>query len=141
MSENGSEEMSVENAYAALDADAALERDEPPGTSSVYACPDCGGVLWELEDEDQLRFRCRVGHAYTAEGTLDAQGESVEAALWTALRALKERAQLAERLAARVGGSGATRSQARFEAFAREAREHADVIHRLLAGNGSGSDG
>jgi two-component system chemotaxis response regulator CheB len=140
MSENGGEEMRLESEYATLDAE-ALERDAPPGTPSVFACPACGGVLWELDDEELPRFRCRVGHAYSGEGTVDAQGESVETALWTALRALQERAQLSERLADRVGAAGAKQSQARFAEFAREAREQADVIRRLLGGNGAGSDG
>ncbi|HET8752220.1 MAG TPA: chemotaxis protein CheB [Gaiellaceae bacterium] len=140
MSENGGDEMSLETEYATLDAD-AIERDGPPGTPSAFGCPTCGGVLWELEDEDLLRFRCRVGHAFTAEGAVEAQGVSVEEALWVALRALQERAQLSERLAARVGNAGASRSSTRFEAYAREAREQADVIRRVLAGNGSGSDG
>jgi two-component system chemotaxis response regulator CheB len=140
MSENGGHEMSLETEYATLDAD-ALGRDAPPGESSVYACPACGGVLWELEDPELLRFRCRVGHAYTADGAVEAQGESVETALWTALRALQERAQLSERLASRVGAAGAKQSQTRFEEFAREAREQADVIRRLLGGNGSDPDG
>jgi two-component system chemotaxis response regulator CheB len=132
--------MRLETEYAILDAE-ALDRDTPPGKPSGYACPDCGGVLWELADEELPRFRCRVGHAYSSEGAVEAQGESVETALWTALRALQERAQLSERLANRVGAVGAKESQARFEAFAREAREQADVIRRLLAGNGSARDG
>ena len=140
MRENGGQEMSLETEYATLDPD-AIEREGPPGKPSAFGCPACGGVLWELDDEDLIRFRCRVGHAYTADGAVEAQGESVEAALWTALRALQERAQLSERLAARVGSAGANQSRARFEAFAREAREHADVIRRLLGGNGSASDG
>lgn len=140
MSENGKEEMSLETEYAIMDAD-ALRRSAPPGEPSPYGCPACGGVLWEADDDALLRYRCRVGHAYTAEAAVAAQRESVEAALWTALRALQERAQLSDRLAARVGGAGASRSQARFESFAREAREQADVIRRVLAGNGSGSDG
>ena len=41
--------------------------------------------------------------ASSAEGAVTAQGESVGTALWTALRALQERAQLSERLAQRVG--------------------------------------
>jgi two-component system chemotaxis response regulator CheB len=136
MSENGDQDMTVETEYATLDA-AALERDAPPGKPSAFGCPDCGGVLWELDDGDLLRFRCRVGHAYTADGALDAQGESIENALWVALRALQERAQLSERLAERVGGAGAKHSQARFEELAGEARTQAEVIRRLLAGNGS----
>lgn len=134
------DEMTLGTEYAALDAE-TLDRDEPPGVSSVFTCPACGGVLWELEDEDLLRFRCRIGHAYSAEGAVSAQAESLETALRTALRALQERAQLSERLAERVGGGGAKQSQARFEEFAREAREQAAVIRRLLAGNGSGPDG
>lgn len=140
MSENGRDEMSLETEYATLGA-AAMERGGPPGEPSAYGCPTCGGVLWELEDEEQLRFRCRVGHAYTAQGAVDAQRESVEAALWSALRALHERAQLSERLAERVGKVGANQSRARFEAFAHEAREQADAIRRLLGGNGSAPDG
>ncbi len=140
MSENGNEDMSLETEYATLDAN-AIERDGPPGEPSAFGCPACGGVLWEMDDEEMLRFRCRVGHAYTAEGAVDAQGESVETALWTALRALRERAQLSDRLADRVGGAGAEQSRARFEAYAREAREQAELIRRVLARNGSGSDG
>jgi hypothetical protein len=69
-----------------------------------------------------------------ADGAVDRQRESVEAALWTAISALQERAQLSERLAERVGKSGATRSQRRFEGIAEEARGQAETIRRLLAG-------
>ncbi|HZD87425.1 MAG TPA: chemotaxis protein CheB [Gaiellaceae bacterium] len=133
MSENEGDAMSLETDYAMLDHD-AIERGGPSGRPSVYSCPECGGVLWEVGDGDQLRFRCRVGHAYTAEGAVDAQRASVEEALWTALRALQERAQLSERLAGRVGQAGANQSRRRFESFAREAREQAEVIRRVLAG-------
>lgn len=37
------------------------------GRSSVLSCPDCGGVMWEIDEDDLIRFRCHVGHAYTAE--------------------------------------------------------------------------
>jgi two-component system, chemotaxis family, protein-glutamate methylesterase/glutaminase len=139
MSQNGRDEMSLETEYATLDAD-AIERDGPPGEPSAFGCPACGGVLWELDEEELLRFRCRVGHAYTAEGAVDAQRESVEAALWSALRALQERAQLSQRLAERLGGAGASRSRDRFEAIAEEARGQAETIRLLLAGP-DGPDG
>jgi two-component system chemotaxis response regulator CheB len=133
MSDNGGDEMSLETEYATLDAE-MLERDAPPGDSSVYSCPACGGVLWELGDPELLRFRCRVGHAYTADGVVDGQGETIEAALWTALRALRERSQLCDRIAARLGDTGAERSRERFQAQAEEAHEQAEAIRRLLAG-------
>lgn len=133
MSDNDGDEMTLETEYATLDP-GAIERDGPPGESSVYSCPACGGVLWELEEPELLRFRCRVGHAYTADGVVDGQTETVESALWMALRALQERAQLSERLAARLGERGAERSRERFEGLAGEARDQAEVIRRLLAG-------
>jgi two-component system chemotaxis response regulator CheB len=136
MSENGGDTMSLETQYAMLDPE-MIGRDSPPGESSEYSCPACGGVLWELEEPELVRLRCRVGHAYTADSAFEAQGEAVEAALWTALRALQERAQLSDRLAERVGGAGAKKSQARFEELAGEAREQAEMLRRLLAGNGS----
>ena len=37
------------------------------GRRSVLACPDCHGVMWEIDEGNLMRFRCHVGHAYTAE--------------------------------------------------------------------------
>ena len=132
MSEDGKDEMTVETDYATLDS--AVFADTPPGEPSAYGCPTCGGVLWEVEDGELLRFRCRVGHAYTAEGAVDEQGSSVEEALWTALRALQERAQLSQRMAQRLGERGAAKSRARFEEYASDARRQAELIRRVLAG-------
>lgn len=64
----------------------------------------------------------------------NGRGESVEAALRTAVHVLQERAQLSERLARRVGDTGAEYSRRRFEAVAGEAREQAETIRRLLVG-------
>ncbi len=137
VSDNPGDEMTLETEYAMLGAD-ALGRAAPPGEPSVFGCPECGGVLWEVEDGEALRFRCRVGHAYSAEGVLEAEGTALEQALWSALRALHERSQLAARLAERTRGRGATRSAERFEDLAREAREQAELIRRVLAGRGAG---
>jgi two-component system chemotaxis response regulator CheB len=123
--------MSIETSYAALERD-AVERESPPGEPSAYSCPACGGVLWEVEDGDVLRFRCRVGHAYTADSALDDQAEGVDAALWAALRALHERASLAERIAARVRSQGSETTGKRFDRIGREALDQAELIRTVL---------
>lgn len=71
---------------------------------SSFGCPECGGVLWEIDQEGLLRFRCRVGHAYTAMHLRAEQRHALESALWSALRALEESAALYHRMAARAGG-------------------------------------
>jgi hypothetical protein len=75
-----------------------------------------------------------------ADGVTEAQRESVETALRTAISALQERARVNDRLAERVGKAGAAKSCRRFEEIAEEARRQAETIHSLLAGP-NGSDG
>jgi two-component system chemotaxis response regulator CheB len=100
------------------------------GEPSVFTCPDCGGTLWELDDSSMLRFRCRVGHAYTTHSMLQQQGQSLEASLWAAARALEERRDLLRRIARRskTQGTGLAR---RLE---RKAAEVQAEIDRLTAG-------
>ena len=31
---------------------------------SIFACPDCGGGLWEVQGNVIKRYRCHIGHAY-----------------------------------------------------------------------------
>jgi two-component system chemotaxis response regulator CheB len=68
------------------------------GRRSVLACPDCHGVMWEIEEGNLVRYRCHVGHAHTAESMRYALDENLTRALAAALRALDERVALAEKL-------------------------------------------
>jgi two-component system chemotaxis response regulator CheB len=99
---------------------------------SPYSCPECGGVLWDVSDGEQLRFRCRVGHAYAGESLDVAQAQVVDAALWSAARALEERASLSRRMAERLEQAGASRPADRHRARATEAEEQAATIRDLL---------
>ena len=140
VSENGRKTMELETRYAALDRH-AIEDGESPGRASGLSCPACGGVLWEMDDGELLRFRCRVGHAYAAEAALDGQHEAVEAALWAAFRALLERKALAERLAGRARQRGWNRSQRNFEETAQEALGQAELIRTALLERDGDEDG
>lgn len=74
-------------------------RSDQLGPPSNFTCPDCQGTLYEIDDGTTVRFRCRVGHGYSAETMIGAQGDGVERALWAALRALEERSALMKKLA------------------------------------------
>lgn len=125
-------DLKAEADIAELDP-AALNASEHPGEPSAFACPDCGGVLWELQDGDLLRFRCRVGHAWTAGTLVGRQSDAVEDALWTALRALEEKAAMARRLAGRARKRDAAgRASAYFERQAAEVLEQAGLLRRTL---------
>jgi two-component system, chemotaxis family, protein-glutamate methylesterase/glutaminase len=107
------------------------ERDHP-GAPSPYSCPDCGGVLWELQDGEILRFRCRVGHAYTSETLTAQQATAVEHALWSALRALEEQAAVRRRLAQRMRRLGHHSSADRFEQRVIELENQAQSVRDLV---------
>ena len=94
-----------------------------PGRPSGFSCPDCNGVLWEIQEGGLVRFRCRVGHAWSPESLLTQQSESLEAALWVALRTLEERAALASRLAEPARRRGHRITATRFEEQAEEAQQ------------------
>jgi two-component system, chemotaxis family, protein-glutamate methylesterase/glutaminase len=103
-----------------------------PGRPSGFSCPDCNGVLWESQDGDLQRFRCRVGHAWSPESLLTQQSDALEAALWIALRSLEERAALAPKLAAPARRRGHTITASRFEEQAAEAQQAARLVRDLL---------
>ena len=102
----------LERELALTEMGAARRPETPPGSPSVFGCPDCGGVLWEIDEQGGLRFRCRVGHAYSARALLAAEDAGLEDALWAALRALEEQESLSRRMLERHFGSAAGRRQA-----------------------------
>lgn len=110
----------------------AREEGRKPGSPSTMTCPDCGGVLWELGDGGLLRFRCHVGHAYSVDSLLAEQADSVEVALWSALRSLEEKAALYRRLAAQADQQNRRISEQRFREQATEVEQQAHIISGLL---------
>jgi two-component system, chemotaxis family, protein-glutamate methylesterase/glutaminase len=97
--------------------------------ASRFGCPDCGGPLWEINQGDVTRFRCAIGHAYSAESLFSSQAHELETAMWAAVRLLEDRAVLLRRMGAAVGGGTRARS---FEAQAAEAADRARLIRNGL---------
>jgi two-component system chemotaxis response regulator CheB len=117
----------------------AMHRDERPGTPSVFACPDCHGTLFEIREDEWTRFRCRVGHAYSPESLLAAQSDGIEAALWTALRALEEKVALCRRMIDRMRARGHGSTLTYFERQADETEQQAEVLRRVLVRGDAGT--
>lgn len=126
-----SRELQEEVDMAELETE-ALQNEYIPGSLSGQTCPECHGALWQLQDGKLLRFRCRVGHAYSGDSLLAAQSGALDTALWTALRALEETAELRRRLARRIQERGHATVAARFERQADEAQRSVLVIRQVL---------
>ncbi len=98
-----------------------MESMDHLGQRSVLACPDCGGVTWEIDEGDIKRFRCHVGHTYTDETMSLALDENLRRALASAQRALEERVALARKLEKQAVDSG---HRLLAETWADKAREY-----------------
>jgi two-component system chemotaxis response regulator CheB len=110
----------------------AFKEENHPGQPSPFACPDCGGVLWEIQDNGFLRFRCRVGHAFTARHLGAEQRHAIETALWAALRALEESASLYSRMAERASDSLHMQTADRFNERVSDTKANARVLRDFL---------
>jgi two-component system, chemotaxis family, protein-glutamate methylesterase/glutaminase len=106
--------------------------NELAGKASVYSCPECGGVLWEIQDGKLLRFRCRVGHAFSTESMMAEQSEALDKALWLALKIIEEKIELLRRLAEQARTKAREWLAQNFEDRAIEAEQQANLLQKLL---------
>lgn len=125
------DELEREVSITALD-EGAHQEIERYGHPSRFSCPDCGGVLWDLGAEGPMRFRCEVGHAHSGASLTEAQTEAVEAALWSALRALEDKAALMHRRVILAAQRGLDSFVRKFEAEEQAAQQHATALRALL---------
>jgi two-component system chemotaxis response regulator CheB len=114
---------------------APVERDvpEPVAPPAVgLTCPECHGILAEIEDGGVPVFICRVGHRFSVDALVDAQKQSVESAVWIAIRGLDERAELAHRLSQRFSRAGQAVAAERLAREALDAATRARMVRKLI---------
>ena len=107
----------------------------PSGMRTDITCPLCGGVLWEEVERQLTMYRCRSGHAFSADSLLAVQGEGLDTAIWRPIRILTERGALLRRLGARAAQQGRARSAQWFEDQADESMRRAAEMRRAAGGN------
>lgn len=100
---------------------------------SLFACPDCGGGLWESKNDVIKRYRCHIGHAYTERDLVLKQAESAGATLWVALRMMEERRHLLKKMQVTYAQKGyKSLSDINIEKQA-EMQRHVDKLREILA--------
>lgn len=111
---------------------------EPEHAAAGLSCPDCGGPLYEIAEPRLLRYRCRIGHAWSQESLGAGQRAVTEQALETALRALEDKAALHHRIARDAESRGSSRLTDRSRETAHHAKAAAAVLRDLLSSPGDG---
>ncbi|HEX6443802.1 MAG TPA: chemotaxis protein CheB [Streptosporangiales bacterium] len=111
-----------------------IETSDPvTGDNSGWgmSCPDCSGVLHQV-GTNPLRFRCRVGHAWTEHNLMDKRDDEIENALWIAVRSLEEKKELLERMAKQSEAGGWRHSTSMLRARATNVDTALTVLRDLL---------
>lgn len=122
----------VESEFCTMDRE-SKDMDLLPAKLTTLTCPSCNGTLWEFNEGGRLRFRCHTGHAFGPESLLAEQADSLEEALYAAMRALQEQSTASRMLAEHHRMIDPQESQ-RLEAEARKAEERANTLRQLVSG-------
>jgi two-component system chemotaxis response regulator CheB len=99
------------------------------------SCPECGGPMWEMHNDKLKRYRCRLGHGFTAESLMAGQSEVTEYALWMAVRTMEERAHILENLAHGRREHKHNKVAELYETQAAELKAHTQHLRKLLLEN------
>lgn len=126
-----SEKLEIENRIA-LDDPRALAELQRLGELTSLTCPDCHGSLWQLREEEFVRFRCRTGHAYTIDTLLAEQDQALENILRDALRSAVEKSTLALIATEQARRTGDEETRNERESTLREAEKRVQLIQQVF---------
>lgn len=104
------------------------------GEKSIFACPDCGGGLWAIENGsgNVNRYRCHIGHSYSEKDLVVKQSEILESTLWTALRIMEERKTLMKKMEGDYLQKGFTNLASGYKEKMEELQVHLDNLKEVL---------
>lgn len=126
------EELHIEDRIAAQEFAVAEPDIVTPGQPSHISCPDCGGVLNQIVVQDEVRFRCQVGHAFTPLGLAVAQNDELERALGIAVRTHRDRIRLFEQMGDSAKARGLAHAEKRWDTASQEAEHFIRVLEEAM---------
>jgi two-component system chemotaxis response regulator CheB len=109
-----------------------LDKVEEIGSRTTYTCPQCNGSIWQIGEEEPLRFRCHVGHSFTAGPFLTEQTSFIERTLWSLVKALEEKVTLTRQLAGRLEAQGNTNGAKRYRENADKVDDEVGLLRHLI---------
>jgi two-component system chemotaxis response regulator CheB len=126
------EEYHIEDRIAAQEFAVAEPDIVTPGQPSHISCPDCGGVLNHIEVDNEIRFRCQVGHAFTPLGLAAAQGDELERALGVAVRTHRDRMRLFAQMHDNAQARGLAHAVKRWDQASQESEQMIAVLEEAM---------
>jgi len=102
------------------------------GKVSKYTCPECHGVLVQIEEGKLVRFRCHTGHAYSLKSLLVEVNDAIDKGLWDAVRAIEERILLLEQRADLADAAGDHEAAGHMRSEAERAKKKYQPLRALV---------
>ncbi len=102
------------------------------GKFSPFTCPECHGIMLQIQEGGNIRFRCHTGHAYSINSLLESVVESVEESLWSSVRTMDEHLLLLRHLAAHVHEQDDAAMAARIQEQMQDIRERTQLVREAL---------
>ena len=93
---------------------------------------ECGGSIWQIGTEEPLRFRCHIGHSFTADIFLSEQTQNVDNALWSAVRAMEEKVTFSRQMAERMKNYNLQQAATKYEDHAQSLDEEVSLIRQII---------
>ena len=102
------------------------------GELTPYTCPDCGGAMWDVQNEPMGRLICHTGHSFTMNSFLNSQSEIIENSLWEVIRFIEERIKIVERLAEKDRQNGRADSASNYFKRNEELNYHVRILRKFI---------
>jgi two-component system chemotaxis response regulator CheB len=64
------------------------------GDFTPLTCPECGGAMVKIANENDTRYRCYTGHTFTEKFLEYEQLKRIEESIWVSIRMMEERKNL-----------------------------------------------
>ena len=109
-----------------------LENVEKIGTRTTYSCPECNGSIWQIGVEEPLRFRCHIGHSFTADIFFAEQTQNIENALWSAVRAMEEKVTFSRQMSERMKNYNLQSAAVKYEDLASSLDAEVSLIRGII---------
>ncbi len=128
------EEIEVESKIAeqGMNTQEFLENVEEIGTRTTYTCPECNGSIWQIGKEEPLRFRCHIGHSFTANVFLSEQTQNIENALWSAVRAMEEKVTFSRQMSERMRNYNLQTAATKYEDHAKSLDAEVTIVRGII---------